>query len=139
LAGFISEAVRGDFDLAGGCQLSRLTHKPRRNKHPIITIMKLSLHYFELNDQEQEITQSSRRRLERALTICRSTSPANSGHVLALLGDQTDRDYPIYRDAKPPDDNATLCSGLYDLDRRELRIYWDHPIKEPEKYVQFAL
>lgn len=96
-------------------------------------------HYFELNDQKQHITLSSRKRLERSMTLCRATSPANSGHVLALLGDQTDRDYPIYRDARPPDRDATLCSALFDLDNPQLRIYWDNPHREPEKFIQIAM
>jgi hypothetical protein len=96
-------------------------------------------HYFELNDQKQNITLSSRKRLERSMTLCRSTFPSNTGHVLALLGDQTDRDYPIYRDATFPDDNATLCSGLFDLDNRQLRIYRDNPLKDPEKCIQIAM
>ena len=96
-------------------------------------------HYFELNGQKQEITLSSKKRLERSLTVCRATPPAHAGHVLALLGDQTDGEFPIYRDAAFPDNEATLCSALYDLDRRELRIYWDHPVKEPEKSLKLAL
>ena len=96
-------------------------------------------HYFELNGQKQHITLSSRRRLDRSRTLCRSISPTNSGHVLALLADRSDRDYPIYRDATFPDDNATLCSGLFDLDNRQLRIYWDNPLEEPEKFIQIAM
>jgi hypothetical protein len=96
-------------------------------------------HYFQLNDQKQEITLSSRKRLERSLTLCRSTPPIDGGQVLALLSDQNDRDFPIYRDATPPDNAATLCSALYDLDRRELRIYWGNPVRDPEKYIQLAL
>jgi len=96
-------------------------------------------HYFELNDQKQEIALSSRKRLERSMTLCRVTPPTDAGHILALLGDQTDRDYPIFRDATLPDADATLCSALYDLDSRELRIYYDHPVKEPEKFVKLTL
>jgi predicted choloylglycine hydrolase len=96
-------------------------------------------HYFELNDQKQEIALSSRKRLKRSMTLCRATPPTDAGHVLALLSDQTDRDYPIFRDATLPDADATLCSALYDLDSRELRIYYDHPVKEPEKYVKLTL
>jgi hypothetical protein len=96
-------------------------------------------HYVELNDEKQEISPSSRKRLERSLALCRTAPPTDAGHVLALLGDQTDRDYPIYREATPPDADATLCSALYDLGSRELRIYWDHPIKEPEKFIKLAL
>jgi hypothetical protein len=96
-------------------------------------------HYFELNDQKQNITLSSRKRLERGMTICRTTFPTKSGHILALLGDQTDRDYPIYRDARPPDSDATLGSALFDLDNRQLRIYWDNPLEESEKCIQIAM
>jgi hypothetical protein len=96
-------------------------------------------HYFELKNQKQSITRSSRKRLERTRILCRTATPADAGHVLALLSDQTDRDYPIYRDATPPDEDATLCSALYDLDKRELRIYWDHPVRKPEENIKIAL
>jgi hypothetical protein len=96
-------------------------------------------HYFELNDQKQHITLSSRKRLERCMALCRSTFPTNSGHVLALLADQADRDYPIYRDATFPDDNATLSTGLFDLDSRQLQIYWNNPQREPEKCIQISM
>ena len=96
-------------------------------------------HYFELNEQKQEITSSSRKRLERCKTIGRATPPGEADHVLALLGDQTDQDFPIYRDATLPDVDATLCSALYDLDGRELRIYYDHSVKKPEKYLKLSL
>lgn len=96
-------------------------------------------HYFELNEQKQEITPSSRKRLQRSAALGRATLPGEADHVLALLSNQSDRDYPIYRDAAPPDVDATLCSALYDLDRCELRIYYDHPVKEPDKYVKLSL
>ena len=73
------------------------------------------------------------------MALCRSTFPSNSGHVLALLSDQADRDYPIYRDATFPDDNATLCSGLFDLDNHQLHIYWDNQHREPDKSMKFTL
>jgi hypothetical protein len=96
-------------------------------------------HYFQLNEQKQETSPSSRVRLDRARALCHKEPPAAADHVLAVLGDQTDRDYPIYRDATLPDNSATLCSALFDLDKREVRIYWDNPAKEPDKYVKFAL
>jgi hypothetical protein len=96
-------------------------------------------HYFELTEQRQEISASSRQRLERSLALGRTTPPGEAGQVLALLGNQSDRDYPIYRDATLPDADATLCSALYDLDGRELRIYSDHPVKAAEKYLKFCL
>jgi hypothetical protein len=96
-------------------------------------------HYVELDDQKQEISPSSRIRLERAKAICREQPPVNAHQVLALLGNQTDRDFPVYRDATPPDADATLCSALFDLDKGELHIYWDDPVKKPENFVKLTL
>jgi len=96
-------------------------------------------HYFELREQKQEISPSSRVRLKRARALCREEPPGAADLVLAVLGDQTDRDYPVYRDATLPDIDATLCSALFDLDKRELRIYWNNPVKEPENFLKFAL
>ncbi len=111
----------------------------RHHVHEVQGFYTHTNHYLQLNDQKQEITLSSRKRLERSLTLCRSAPPIDGGQVLALLSDQTDRDYPIYRDATLPDNDATLCSALYDLDRRELRIYWGNPVREPEKSIKLAL
>ena len=96
-------------------------------------------HYFKLKNQKQVISRSSRKRLERARNLCQAPTPADAAHVLALLSDQADRIYPIYRDATPPDEDATLCSALYDLDNRELRIYWEHPVRKPEANIKIAL
>jgi hypothetical protein len=96
-------------------------------------------HYLKINGQAQEISASSRMRQERGLSFARTTPPGTAGQVLAVLGDQSDRDYPIFRNAAFPDTDATLCSALYDLDGRELRIYYDHPVKRPENYVKLSL
>ena len=96
-------------------------------------------HYLEVPDVGQEISTSSRRRLERCRLLCRATPPSNASHVMAILGDRTDSDYPVHRDATLPDKDATLCSALYDLDRRELRIFQENPVGEPERYLQFSI
>jgi hypothetical protein len=96
-------------------------------------------HYFKLNNQKQEITPSSRTRLDRTIYLCREMPPTDVRHVLALLGDQANREYPIFRDATPPDKDATLCSALYNLDDRELQIYWSHPVREPGENIKLPL
>jgi hypothetical protein len=96
-------------------------------------------HYLNLMDVDQEITLSSRARLARGRALCRAAPPTGTADVLALLGDRTDRDTPIYCEARPPERNVTLCSALFDLDSRELRIYSGHPVTEPDTCMRFAL
>jgi len=92
-------------------------------------------HYLNLVGVEQEIGPSSRARLARAQALCQEAPPGDATQVLAVLGDQADRDYPIYRNATLPDRGATLCSALFDLDARQLRIYAGHPLREPGRCV----
>ncbi len=96
-------------------------------------------HYLHLADLDQEIGPSSQTRLARAGALCQVTPPTEAAYVLALLGDQADRDYPIYRRATPPDRAATLCSALFDLDARRLYIYAGHPLQEPEQRMTLNL
>lgn len=111
----------------------------RHHVHEVQGYYSHTNHYIELGEQQQQISQSSRKRLERSTALGRAAPPGEAGQVLALLGNRDDRDYPIYRDATPPDADATLCTALYDLDRRELRIYYDHPVEAPGKYVKFSI
>jgi hypothetical protein len=96
-------------------------------------------HYLNLSGVEQEIGPSSKARLARAKASCRAQPPTHATHVLSLLGDEADRDYPIYRSAVPPDGSATLCTALFDLDSRQLRIYTGHPIRQPEQRTTLDL
>ena len=97
-------------------------------------------HYLQpIDEQQQEITPSSLRRLSQSRAFGQTASKADAAFVLSVLGDQTDPVYPIHRDASPPDDNATLCSALYDLDQRSLKIFTDHPVRQPDSYLELKL
>ncbi len=96
-------------------------------------------HYQELTDVDQIIGPSSRARVERANELMRDSPPVGAAGVLAVLGDQVNERYPIYRTATPPDENVTLCTALFDLDGRRLRIYMDHPVLAPEKFIESAI
>ena len=96
-------------------------------------------HYIHLADQQQEITPSSQKRLASSRAFGQTASKADSAFVLSVLGNQTDPDYPIYRDASPPDDNATLCSALYDIDQHSLKIFPDHPLKQSNCFFEMKL
>jgi hypothetical protein len=92
-------------------------------------------HYLNLRDVSQTIGPSSQARCTRARALCQATPPTRAADVLSLLGDEADCDYPIFRIATPPDRSATLCTALFDLDNRQLRVYPDHPIRAPERCI----
>jgi len=58
---------------------------------------------------------------------------------LTILSDQKDSNYPIFRNALPPDDIATLAICQFDLSASTLVIYWDHPINEKEKKIEISM
>jgi hypothetical protein len=96
-------------------------------------------HYRELTGLEQIINWSSRARLQRAEVILQQRPPQDAAGVLAILGDQSQAQYPIHRTATPPDKLATLCTALFDLDARWLRIYTGHPTEAPSEFVEFEI
>ncbi len=73
-------------------------------------------HYIQLIDEQQEITPSSQKRLAHSRALSQTAQKLDATYVLSVLGNETDPDYPIHRDASPPDDSATLCSALFDQD-----------------------
>jgi hypothetical protein len=92
-------------------------------------------HYLNLAGLIQTTGPSSRTRLARARSVCQKIPPSRPSDILSLLGDTADPEYPIYRTATAPDGSATLCTALFDLDRRQLRIYSGHPVREQSRYV----
>ena len=96
-------------------------------------------HYRELAPVDQVIHPSSRARVERARAMMQESPAQTAAEVLAILGDQTDEQYPIYRTATAPDQSATLCTALFDLDARQLRIYTGHPTQAPGEVVALAM
>ena len=96
-------------------------------------------HYQELAGVGQSISPSSRARVERAGAMMRNNPPQNAADVLAILGYQTNEKYPIYRTATAPDQSATLCTALFDLEARQLSIYTDNPVRAPTDFVALAM
>ena len=96
-------------------------------------------HYRGLADVDQIISPSSRARVDRAAAMMQRHPPRNAAEILAILGDQTDEQYPIYRTATPPDQSASLCTALFDLDARQLRIYTGHPAQAATDFVALAM
>jgi predicted choloylglycine hydrolase len=96
-------------------------------------------HYKELTDVDQIIGPSSRARVERANVLLQEKPPLDAVGILTVLGDQASERYPIYRTATFPDEDATLNTALFDLDGRSLKIYTDHPVLAPRKFIEFAI
>ena len=96
-------------------------------------------HYLQLDGVEQIVSPSSRARVERANEILETKSPGDAEGVLALLGDQSNEHYPLYRTAAPPDQDQTLCTVLFDLDARRVRIYTAHCSRAPDEFIEFAM
>lgn len=96
-------------------------------------------HYTDLGDIAQYIQPSSRIRFDRAASLLNQLNPSNKSDLLRVLADRENPDYPIFRNGRPPDDIATLCTCLFDLDAKECVIYTGHPIKEPEKSIKLLL
>lgn len=104
--------------------------------HPVEGTYYHANHYLHLPQVAQRIHPSSAHRLERALSLPPTTSAAEA---LAILGDDYDPEYPIHRTATPPDSACTLCTALFDLDRRLLSIYLGHPVRASEARIELRL
>jgi len=96
-------------------------------------------HYQELAGVDQIIEPSSQARVERARALLQDSLPVDAAGVLAILGDQADGQYPIYRQAVPPDQLMTYCTALFDLDARQLQIFTDHPTLKPQECTSLVM
>jgi predicted choloylglycine hydrolase len=96
-------------------------------------------HYLDIKPMLQTVGASSETRVIRAGDLIQTETDPNKSSVLRTLSDQKDSNYPIFRNALPPDDIATLATCLFDLDDEMLTIYWGHPIKEKEKSMEIPM
>ena len=96
-------------------------------------------HYIDLNGIEQIIGPSSRLRVKRATSLINGMDTFSNSDILTVLTDQQNPEYPIFRTAQPPDDIATLVTCVFDLDTKQLAIYYGHPIKEEEKCSPYSM
>lgn len=85
---------------------------------------------FQRIDIEQlpEKMTSSFHREARASELPEPVDPAG---LLLVLGDEANKEYPIYRTATPPDTGYTLCTAMIDLERNLMTVYVKNPYTEP--------
>ncbi|KAJ3446505.1 peptidase c45 [Anaeramoeba flamelloides] len=87
-------------------------------------------HYFHFNmfrrmDVAQFDDTSSIERLKRADAM---TPPTSMKQIAQILGDHTNTDWPIYRNANPPDVGMeTLTTALMDLNNEKCSMYSGNP------------
>jgi predicted choloylglycine hydrolase len=80
-------------------------------------------HYVRLAQTDQSISPSSRSRQMRGEALLKQGAVRDRESILNILRDQSERDYPILRDGKPPDTRSiTLCIGSFDLCAQTLTI-----------------
>lgn len=79
-------------------------------------------HYLR-QDLAQRICPSSSARQRRGDALLAQRAPQDAPALMAILRDQGDREWPIWRDGTAPDTQITLFCALFDLDRGTLRIY----------------
>jgi len=96
-------------------------------------------HYLDIKPMLQTVGASSETRMIRADDLIKAETDPDKSSVLTILSDQKDSNYPIFRNALPPDDIATLAICLFDLRASELIIYWGHPINEKEKSMEIPI
>lgn len=95
-------------------------------------------HCVLFNEIEQTIAPSSRIRLRRAWDLLRTGALEGPQDVPAILGDNSDAAFPIYRQAVPPDKMTTMATVIADLDRREVRLYTGHPLQNEHAPMRFS-
>lgn len=79
-------------------------------------------HYLQ-QDLAQRICPSSSARQRRGEVLLAQRAADDTRALMAILRDQGDREWPIWRDGTAPDTQVTLLCALFDLDRGTLRIY----------------
>ena len=62
----------------------------------------------------------------RHCVMNRLGSPTTSSDVINILSNDDDHDYPIYRRGTEKDIVVTIATGIFDLKRREWRMYVDN-------------
>ncbi|XP_067685493.1 beta-alanyl-dopamine/carcinine hydrolase-like isoform X1 [Haliotis asinina] len=97
--------------------------------------------YFHMNeyrhlDIEVETAERSRARFERALSL---PVPTCAKDVRNILGDTDNTTFPIYRTVRPSDENATVCTGMFDLLNKRFDIYLDNPSNDTGPLLRFNM
>jgi len=79
-----------------------------------------------MKDIDQYTSESTKHRLERAKEMPAPTTPKLA---LDILGDEKDKQYPIYRygNLSDPEELATISTAIMNLDTAEIAIYGGNP------------
>ncbi len=67
----------------------------------------------------------------RHCVMDRLGSPKTGSDVIKILSNDEDHDYPIFRRGTKKDIVVTIATGIFDLKRREWRMYVDNAKTNP--------
>ncbi|CAG9821882.1 unnamed protein product [Phaedon cochleariae] len=122
-------AEMGPADKTDESQLNVLTISPGENTMHCNKYLRLKI-----EETNEEMTRSS---------VCRMTtfksyrSPKNKQDIINMLGDHTNKDYPVFRDG-PGDFVKTIAVGIFDCRAKTWTLYSDNP-KENDPLVVLPL
>jgi len=80
----------------------------------------------------QSPDESTKHRQKRANEI---PVPLVREDVLAILGDNEDSAWPIYRNSQPPDHVSTVATVLFDLSGKTVSVWVSNPKIDPPVLV----
>ncbi len=95
--------------------------------------------HYQTLDIEQLIDGSSASRVQSCAAIMQNHTPATSTDILTLLGDTSNPEFPIHRQARGEDNLATFCSALFNLDTHYLQLYTAHPIHNADQCLEVSM
>ena len=78
--------------------------------------------YLRLNVSQQN-DESSIHRLNRTKQLIEENGLNTMQDIKNILGDTEDTQYPLYRTNSPPDNAATLTTGIFDIENQALYVY----------------
>ncbi len=120
----------GGFSYTIGCANERrvvIVETAPGNRHHIHEVKGIYYHanhylHTGMDETEQAVGVSSRERVKRAAELMQGKDDLDQADVLAILSDSENKAFPICRTASRDDSLATICTAIFDLDRRQCQI-----------------
>lgn len=99
-------------------------------------------HYFHINNyrliqiDEFEFMESSNARTKKTQEF---SDPKTWDDLRQVLGDTSDDEYPIYRTPRPTDDSQTVCTGVFDMIDKTMKVFVGNVKTEAKPLLTMSL